>query len=255
MRELAIVFAAAAACGKRSEPTPVEGAAKSTAHDLVGSAKRGDDVAVAAPTGASHADWIRPTKHVAFIKPTRPPNDQERVLGGTWVAKTGDYATRSAFMADRQMFALGAGSGALVDKALDALAHDDKIASNCIWLELRPDFTGIRRECAIVNGDPSALDQTDFTTGKKIDLGTKLEWFIDESDRNTVKIRFAADMIVPAMRGGKLRQLVFRDWWIALHKQVGDNLFAVTERVPEHDYTLPTEYSYEIAPQRFLDSK
>jgi hypothetical protein len=236
----------------RDKPAPVP--APEAKRELTGAYKTGDNIGVAAPSGASHADWIGPAKQVPFTKPTRARNSQEDVLYGTWAAKVGDYATRSAFMADRVMFTLEGSGKDLVTKITDAIANDNRLATSCIWLELRPDFTGIRRECAVVNGEASALDQTDFQTGAKKDLGTALEWYIDDKTGRIV-IHFAADMLVPALRDGKLRSLVFRTWVLQIGKKVGDNTFTVTESFPEHDYTLPTRYAYEIVPQRFLDQK
>ena len=246
------------ACSKREQPQPEptyeNPPAQPPKPEVTGDFKKGDNVGVAAPTSASHADWVKPAKVVPWTKPSRAPSDQEALLNGTWAAKVGNYATRSAYMADRTVYALDAGKD-LVKGAVDAIAADNKLASTCIWLELRPDLTGIRRECAVVNGEPSALDQTDYATGKKSDLGTKLEWFIDDKDGNKIKIHFADDMVVPALQGGKLRTLVFRTWVLKIDKKVGDNLFEVVETIPEHDYTLPAKYAYYIAAQSFLDQK
>jgi hypothetical protein len=214
----------------------------------------GSNVGVAAP---HHDDTARipPAKAIAWQKPARPPSDQERLLAGTWVAKVGDYASRSAVMGDKVMLALDSKNPDLVSNVMDAIEKDNKLASNCVWLELRDDLTGFRRECAVVNGEPSALDQNDLATGEKKDFGTKLEWFIDEKDKNKLKIHFADDMLVPARRDGKLVMLVFRTWWLQIDKAdkaAGDNNFLVKEWFPEHDYALPTEYTYLIASGQYL---
>ncbi|MCA9673669.1 MAG: hypothetical protein H6708_31125 [Kofleriaceae bacterium] len=223
----------------------------SARRDVTGPFGKGDNVAVAAPSGAGHADWIQPVTPVPWTRPDRPRNASEEALYGTWAARVGDYATRSAFMADRVVYALDGTNPDMLGQITDAIAHDDRLASACIWLELRPDFTGIRRECAIVNGEPSALDQNDPITGAKKDLGTPLEWYFDDTAHEVV-IHFGADMVVPALRDGVLRTLVFRTWRLRLGDKVGDNTFTVTETLPEHDYVLPTAYPYEIFPQSFL---
>ena len=214
---------------------------------------KGDSVAVAAPTGASHADWIKPVKQVPWTPPSRPPSDQEQLLNGTWAGTVGDFASTSTFMADRVMFSLDGSNKDLVSNVLQAMEKDQKLASHCIWLELRPDLGGIRRECAIVNGQPSALDQNDVVTGKKSDLGVKLHWFVDGDDVNKIKIKFDEDMVVPALRDGKLVKLVFRQWILQFDKQLGNNHFTIKETFPEHGYELPTHYEWEIAPGGFLD--
>ena len=65
------------------------------------------------------------------------------------------------------------------------------------------------------------------------------------------RIHFDADMVVPRVVDGKLAQLVFRDWVLKLGNEAGVNKFEVTESFPEHDFTLPTHYTYELFAQRF----
>jgi hypothetical protein len=245
------MIVALVACKARSSPQPVNLPPSSLGG---GSPATGSNIAVAAPR-SNDASRVQPTKQIAWQKPTRPPNDQEQLLAGTWAAKVGDYASRSAVMADKVMFALDTKNPDLISNTLDAIEKDHKLASNCIWLELRPDFTGIRRECAVVKGEPSALDQTDLSTGAKKDFGTKLEWMIDGEDKNRIKIHFAEEMLVPARRDGKIVMLVFRTWWLQLagaDKAAGDNNFLVKEWFPEHDYQLPTQYTYFIASGQYL---
>jgi hypothetical protein len=249
-RLAAVMWSAALVVACKDKPAPVA----VPAPQAITSPAARDPVAVAAPQPDT-TPHIQPAKAVAWHKPTRAPNGQEQVLAGTWVAKVGDYASRSAVMADKIMFSLDSNNPDLVSNTLTAIENDKRVASSCVWLELRPDFTGIRRECAVVNGEESALDQNDPMTGEKHDFGTKLEWFIDDSDKNKLKIHFADDMLVPARRDGKLVMLVFRTWWLQLDKadtKGGDNHFLVKEWFPEHDYQLPTEYSYMIAAGNYL---
>ncbi len=214
---------------------------------------KGEAMGVVAPgPGASAVPRVPPAKQIAWpARTTRERNNQEEVLYGTWVATAGEHATKSLHMADRVAFSLDGTSKPFVDKVMTALETDNKLSTSCIWLELRPDFTGFRRECAVVNGQPSALDQNDITTGKKSDFGTKLEWYFDMAD-STTKVRFEADMVVPAVRDGKVQQLVFRHWNLKLSKQEGEKI-SVIESFPEHDYVLPTRYAYTIRSQGFLD--
>jgi hypothetical protein len=250
MRRLAVLLTLAAC--RNSTPEAV--AVAPPAMVASGAVATGSNVAVVAP-GPNAAPRIPPAKQITWQKPTRAPSDQEQLLAGTWVAKVGDYASRSAFMADKVMFALDAGNPDLISNAVAAIEQDKKLANNCIWLELRTDFTGFRRECAVVNGEPSALDQTDFQTGAKHDFGTKLDWFIDATDKNKLKVHFADDMLVPVKRDGKLVMLVARTWWLQLDKPdkaAGANHFLVKEWFPEHDYQLPTEYTWQVASGYYL---
>jgi hypothetical protein len=243
MLRLIFVVAAVAACDKKPEP------AVSSPPIATGSS-----VAVAANKPADRSSWIQPAKQLPWQRPTRAASQQETLFAGTWAAKVGDYASRSVVMADKVVLGLGSNKD-FTANVVDAIDKDNKVSTNCIWVELRPDFTGFRRECAVVNGEPSALDQNDLMTGAKRDFGTKLEWFVDEQDTNALKIRFADDMLVPAVRDGKLVQLVFRTWVLRLDqpdKAAGANYFKMKESFPEHDYALPTEYSYYIASGSYL---
>jgi hypothetical protein len=175
------------------------------------------------------------------------------VLVGTWVATVGNHATRSAFMADKVALRLGKGGGGrrdLVSATLEAIKRDDKLKTSCIWLELFEDLRGIRRECALVNGQASALDRTDPLTGKKTDLGTRLRWSYDRP-RRTLRIEFLADMLVPLADARGVRQVRFRKWELTFgEKDAGGH--RMQERIPEHGYLLPVQYTYEIFPGRFL---
>ncbi|MEO8553699.1 MAG: hypothetical protein ABI678_27185 [Kofleriaceae bacterium] len=243
MRHLLFVLALVACKDHSSpEPPPV------TIHT-------GSNIAVATPHAADRSSWKQPTKPLPWSRPQRAASQQEQLLAGTWAANVGDYASRSVAMADKSVYAIDSKNPDLIGNALDAIEKDNKLATNCVWVELRPDFTGIRRECTVVNGNASALDQTDPMTGKKSDFGTKLEWFIDDTDKNKLKIHFAYDMIVPAMRDGKLVQLVFRTWYLQLDQAdeaAGANHFKVKEWFPEHAYALPTEYTWAIASGSYL---
>lgn len=241
-----------AACKEKSRAVPLD-----PAPDPLGSATiRNDMAAVAAPSGAK-VDRVPPAKQIAWTPPKRLPSQQEQLLAGTWAATVGEYATRSKYMADRVVLAFDPKDKGkdLVGAVVTALENDNKVQTNCIWLELRTDFTGIRRECMLVNGSPNALDQNDAITGAKSDLGTKFDWFIDSDDRNAIKFRFHDDMVVPASGPTGIRQLVFRHWTLQFDTTVpsGENRFAMVESIPEHDYAVPAKYVYEIHSGAYLD--
>ncbi len=233
-------------CKERSTSVPVETAPAATVTN---------DIAAVAKPVASNVERVPPAKPIAWTKPARAASDQERLLAGTWVATVGEYASRSRFMADRVVLGVTAKGTDAVTAITKALEDDTKLQTNCVWLELRPDFTGIRRECALVNGTASALDNTDAVTGKKTDLGTTLSWFIDDGDKNAIKIRFDADMVVPAAGPTGVRQLVFRHWTLrfAPDANAGENRFRIVEAFPEHDYELPQRYVFEIFSGSYLD--
>lgn len=250
-----VLVVAGAGCKRReSRPVPVQ-PPSDLEKQAFGQTPGSGIVGVAKPTVSRKPEWIVGTKPSAFKKPTRERNPSEEILYGTWVARVGDHSTKSAFMSDRVVFSVNAKPGQdAVGAIMDALEKDNKLTTNCIWLELNPDFTGIRRECMVVNGEPSALDQTDPMSGAKKDLGTTLEWYFDlDAKPAQVKIHFLDDMVAPIAKNGKLETIVFRDWNLAMGTKVGDNKFEVTETFPEHaDYRLPTTYAYELFPQRFL---
>ena len=239
MRSVLVLAFAALGC-KRSEPVPVDAPPDVPLAD-------GGAAIVAVPGPVASA--IPPAKVVPWNAPSGPLSESERALVGTWAATVGDYAARSVFMADKVMFDLrDAGGG--VSGIVKAIENDSRIKSSCVWLELFEQRTGIRRECALVNGEPSALDKTDPVTGKKSDLGTTFAWYYDQPAKS-VRVRFDADMLVPAVRGGAVSNLRFRVWSLAFGEKSGDG-FRMKESFPEHDYEQAAQYVYEIFPGRFL---
>ena len=239
-------------CKQKARSVPVD-----PSPDPLGSATVGKDMAAVAAVSDVKVERVPPVKPIAWSPPKRPPSGQEELLAGTWAATVGEYATRSKYMADRVVFALDAKDKGkdLVGAIVTALENDNKVQTNCIWLELRTDFTGIRRECMLVNGSPSALDQNDAITGAKSDLGTRFDWFIDSADKNAVKFRFHDDMVVPAPGPTGIRQLVFRHWTLRFDttSSKGENRFSMIESIPEHDYNVPASYVYEIHSGAYLD--
>ena len=231
---LALAALALAACSRSPEAvsTPVTAPAS----------------APAPPTAAEP-----PRKTVAWTPPAGPLAPPERAIVGTWVATVGDYATRSAFMADKVMFGLDGKQGNPITSIVDAIEHDNRVKTNCVWLEFNDDRSGIRRECALVNGDPSALDQNDLVTGRKRDLGTTFAWWWDAPSKS-VRVRFDGDMLVPRADGKTTRMLRFRAWVLRFGAPDGERR-KIKESFPEHDWALPVEYAYEIFPGRFLGKR
>lgn len=212
-------------------------------------------VAVAGAKPAEPIDAVAPARKLEWRPPSGALSDPEKAVSGTWIAKVGDFATRSAFMADKVMFGLGGKTKGrdFIGATLAAIENDDRVQTNCIWLELFADRTGIRRGCALVGGEPSALDKTDPFTGKKSDFGTRLQWYFDLPSKQ-VRIRFDDDMLVPAAADGGSRLLLFRHWYLSFGKKAGEG-FEMKEQIPEHDYVLPVQYTYEVYPGSFLGKR
>jgi hypothetical protein len=226
--------------------------------DAPGAAGEAAPVAVAASPSvagvepARKIDALAPVKRVAWKLPSGPLSDSEKAVSGTWIAKVGDDATRSAFLADKLMFGFGEKKKGqdFIAATIEAIESDERMQTNCIWLELFADRTGIRRGCALIDGEPSALDKTDPFTGKKSDFGTRLQWYYDLPSKQ-VRIRFDDDMLVPAVGDGGSRFLRFRHWTLSFGKKAQSG-FEMKEQVPEHDFSLPVQYIYEIFPGSFL---
>ena len=234
MKASILILVVAVAC-KREAPQPIEA----------------PPPVVTATIAAPPARASIPPKHeVPWTPPKGPLTAAEQPLPGTWVATVGDYAIRSAFMADKVMFGVPKREGDAISAIADAITNDNRIKTNCIWLELQPERTGFRRECALIEGQPSALDKTDLFTGQKSDMGTAFDWYWDDAT-NTVRIRFADDMIIPASDGKQLRDLRFRTWVLAFKQRSGEGI-EIAESIPEHDYELPVKYIYQIFPGAYL---
>lgn len=236
-------------------PKPVEVADAPEAAGEAGPVAVAASPSVAGAEAAGIIDSVAPVKQVAWKLPGGPLSDPERAVSGTWIAKVGDFATRSAFMADKVMFGFGGKKKGqdFVAATIEAIEKDDRVKTNCIWLELFADRTGIRRGCAIIGGEPSALDKTDPFTGKKSSFGTHLQWYFDLPSKQ-VRIRFDQDMLVPTVADGGSRFLRFRHWSLSFGKKDG-NGFQMKENLPEHEFSLPVQYTYEVFPGSFLSKR
>ena len=61
--------------------------------------------------------------------------------------------------------------------------------------------------------------------------------------------------LVPASGPTGIRQLVFRYWTLRFDTTGagGQNQFPMIESIPEHDYTVPAKYVYEVHSGAYLD--
>jgi hypothetical protein len=175
-------------------------------------------VGFAAPASAS-IPTIPPKKEVPW-KPTVGPLTQfEKALIGTWTATVGDYASRSRFMSDKVMFGTAPGGG--LAGIVDGIRKDNRIKTDCIWLEFYDTRKGMRRECTLVNGEANALKKVDFLTGAKSRLGTTFEWSSD-ARANEIRCHFDEDMLVAAADGEAVNSLNFRTWTLRFGKAIGE---------------------------------
>jgi hypothetical protein len=198
---------------------------------------------------AARRPSVAPTHEIPWTPRTGPLDAREEALVGTWIARVGSGATRSAFMADN--VALRTEGGDTADIAV-ALLKNDRLNTGCIWLELHEDRHGFRRECAIANDEPTAMSKVDPITGKQSDLGTAFEWAWDKKAKAT-RIHFDADMAMPAPDGKA--SLRFRTWLLRFSGGTADDAkmkVKVKESIPEHDLVRQEEDTYEVSPDRFL---
>jgi hypothetical protein len=179
--------------------------------------------------------------------PDRPMTGSEKALVGTWIATVGKDASTSKLMAGGAL--LGLGGGDLVAGVVDALENERTIPTNCIWVELRDDFTGQRCACALMNGEPSLLETTNIMTGAKSSLGGGLTWQMPEG--GPLRITLEEAHVVPRTIDGVDKQLEFTQWHLKLLSSSGGEL-QVHESFPEHDFALAGPQTYEVFPGAFL---
>jgi hypothetical protein len=189
-----------------------------------------------------------PAIEVPPAEPTTPLTEVEQKIAGTWVATVDEQATRTKAFDDKVVLGLDPSKKDMVDSIGKAIASDNRLATNCIWLELYTDRTGFRNECAIVAGEPSALENTDPLTGVKSPFGVKFRWEVE--DEQLIKLSFSEELYVPAKDAPGGRH-PFRSWHLRFVKQSGDKI-QIKEHFPEPNFTLATTYGWEIFPGRYL---
>ena len=157
----------------------------------------------------------------------RPPTETERLLAGTWVARVGHDAPRRASI-DATMVQIGALRSGQVDGI-----------ERCVWLELYENLRGFAHECAVTNGEPSMLEQTDPRTGRSMPLGAALHWSVDG---RRLRLEYDEDMAVGAV--------TFRVTELEL--PFGTPPFDVTQTFPEHPDLPPQAHRFEVFSGSFL---
>lgn len=160
--------------------------------------------------------------------PAREPTESERTLAGTWVATVGPQAPRRASIEGTmvQMRALQTGQA--------------EPATRCVWLELYQNLRGFQHECGVVNGEPSALEQTDPATGESAPLGVSLSWSFQDG---RLQLHYDEPMIVGTVR--------FTETVLALPE--GSPPFDVTQSFPGHDDVPAQTHRFEVFSGRYLE--
>ncbi|MEM9195130.1 MAG: hypothetical protein AAGF12_38515 [Myxococcota bacterium] len=171
-------------------------------------------------------------------EPPRPLTEDEKAIVGTWVTEVDSRATKTALGANNVMLQLQPGQD-LVSGVMDAV-ENDRHPPACVWLELFGDLSGFRNECAVQNGEPSALNRTDPFTGRTSPLGVGFRWEMADGE---VQLTMDEPLTVEGPDG----PLEVRQWHL---ERRADG--RVHESFPEHDYELPVEYTWEIHPGAFL---
>jgi hypothetical protein len=154
----------------------------------------------------------------------RPLTQTETSLAGTWVARVDGQASQTKALRDK-MF----------------VAPPGVSPGDCIWLELYDDLTGFRDECAVVSGEPSALESKNALTGQTQRLA--FDW--EAADAAHVKITYRDDVLLP----GAAKP--FRSWHLAFVRQDGDLIY-FAESFPELGADVHREYGWEIISGRYL---
>jgi hypothetical protein len=174
----------------------------------------------------------------------RQLTDTETLLAGTWVAKVGSSAPRSSAVDGKVMLGIEPGQE-LVPGVMKAIDDDKQVSTACVWLELYENLHGFRNECALMNGEPSALQKNDPFTGAAQPFGIAFTW---RHDGNAVVIDYAEALLAPDGKGGSLRITTAR---MGLEPGAGPK-FRVTQTFPEHPDLPPQIDEFEIMSGAFL---
>jgi hypothetical protein len=168
-----------------------------------------------------------PTSAFPDAAPRRPLaralSPTESAFAGTWVARVDDRASQTR-----------------MHKEGTFMAPPGVTLGGCIWLELYDDLTGYRDECAIVNGEPSALDGKNALTGRSQRLA--FDW--EAPDAASLTITYRDDVFLPGAGP-------FRTWKLAAVRQDGDHI-VFQERFPDLGSDAARESAWEIIPGRYL---
>ncbi len=226
---LSLLLSGAAGCD-RSPPQPA-----------VDSGPRASSASPAAKPTPPPGDSIVATRS----KPApRALTDSEKVLAGTWVAKVGAAAPRSSAVDGKVMLGMDPGQE-LVPGVMKAIEDDKHVSTACVWLELYENLHGFRNECALMNGEPSALQKNDPFTGAAQPFGIALTW---RHEDGAIWLDYAEPLVVPDGKGGSRPITRVR---LAMEPGAGPK-HRVTQTFPEHPDLAPQIDEFEIMSGAFL---
>lgn len=174
----------------------------------------------------------------------RAPTDQEKLFSGTWVAKVGANAPRSAAVDGKVVLGMEPGKD-VVDGVVKAIEDDTRVSTACVWLELYENLHGFRNECALVGGEPSALQKNDVFTGAVQPFGVAFTWRVEDG---AVLIDYDEALVVSDGKGGTVSIERAR---LGLEAGSGPT-HRITQTFPEHPDLPPQIDSYEILSGGFL---
>lgn len=174
----------------------------------------------------------------------RALTDTEKLLAGTWVAKVRSSAPRSSAVDGKVVLGIDPGQE-LVPGVMKAIDDDKQVSTACVWLELYDNLHGFRNECAVMNGEPSALQKNDPFTGAAQPFGIEFTW---RHDGGAVWLDYAEPLVVPDGKGGSLRIASAR---LDLDPGAGPK-HRVTQTFPEHPDLPPQVDEFEIMSGAFL---
>ena len=208
------------------------------------------DAAAAHPTPAdpAPADPAPPARvDVPWAPPTGALSPPEQALVGTWVAQVAPPHIQPRSLLASTMLQVDAAGKDPVRAILDAADDPRPIPSTCYWMELRQDRTGFWSACALVGGEPVALERVDPATGTKGPFGQRLRWTHD-SDARLTRIRFDDDLAAPIPGAGYVD---FRHLELRFVAQRGEGI-DVEQRLPEYAHTDGKPTVWNVYPGQFL---
>lgn len=147
-------------------------------------------------------------------------------------------------MADKVMVGIPPGAKDPISGIVAAVENDAKVSTACEWLELYENLHGFRNECALLGGEPQALNQNDPLTGAAQPFGVAFTWRVED---NLVHLEYAEPLVVPTDTGEKKIRHV------TLELQAGSGpKHKLRQAFPEAPELPPRPIEYEILAGSYL---
>ncbi|MCH9686909.1 MAG: hypothetical protein K0V04_36075 [Deltaproteobacteria bacterium] len=174
----------------------------------------------------------------------RPLTEFETGIAGTWVAKVGADAPQSKAMGDKVMLGIPPGQGG-VEGLMAAVDADQRLSTACVWLELYDNLSGFHNECALIGGEPQALNKHDPLTGAVQPFGVGLSWSVDGKQ---IRVEYEQPLVVPNGAGVSVE---IRTTTLELQPGAGP-IHSVQQAFPEHPDIAPRTVPFEILAGSYL---